>query len=194
MQATLRESIVGQFLNRVSHGKILPYPEERPGFVVPEHFLLRKGDNQQITEKNRQTTPPSSQTTRAPTPEGTPRRGDSDCQTLTDATAQRIRDKLQHPQNNVLEEGKDRHLVGWYSDDDPENPQNWSKPRKTLLMSQMMLLTFAMYVGSAIYTPSIPGVVQEFGVSQTKAILGLSLYVLGYGMGVSPSLSHTLLY
>lgn len=46
-----------------------------------------------------------------------------------------------------------------------------------------MLLTFSVYIGSAIYTPSIPGVMERFNVSQTKAILGLALYVLGYGIG-----------
>ena len=38
-------------------------------------------------------------------------------------------------------------------------------------------------MGSAIYTPSVQGVSQKFGVSITAAELGLSLYVLAYGMG-----------
>lgn len=38
-------------------------------------------------------------------------------------------------------------------------------------------------MGSAIYSPSIPGVMKEFGVTTEEASLGLSLYVLAYGMG-----------
>ena len=41
------------------------------------------------------------------------------------------------------------------------------------------LLTFSVYIGSAIYTPAIPGLMKAFGVSLTKGTLGLTLYVLG---------------
>lgn len=45
------------------------------------------------------------------------------------------------------------------------------------------LLTFSIYIGSAIYTAGLQQITQVFGVSQTVAILGLTLYVLGYGLG-----------
>jgi hypothetical protein len=41
------------------------------------------------------------------------------------------------------------------------------------------LLTFSVYIGSAIYTPAIPGLMEAFDVSLAKATLGLTLYVLG---------------
>lgn len=43
--------------------------------------------------------------------------------------------------------------------------------------------TLAVYMGSAIYAPSEPGVIEAFGVSETVASLGLALYVLAYGIG-----------
>ncbi|KAI9043186.1 uncharacterized protein KD926_004369 [Aspergillus affinis] len=46
-----------------------------------------------------------------------------------------------------------------------------------------MILTFAIYIGSAIYSPGIPGVATEFGVSTIASTLGLTLFVLGYGIG-----------
>ena len=49
--------------------------------------------------------------------------------------------------------------------------------------SLIWLLTFAIYVGSAIYTPGIPGVAEQFGVSNVAATLGLTLFVAGYGLG-----------
>ena len=45
------------------------------------------------------------------------------------------------------------------------------------------LLTFSIYIGSAIYTSGLRDITREFAVSQTVAVLGLTLYVLGYGMG-----------
>lgn len=48
----------------------------------------------------------------------------------------------------------------------------------------MALLTFAVYVGSAIYTAGIAGpnsIMSEFDVSMTTALVGLTVFVLGYG-------------
>jgi MFS transporter, DHA1 family, multidrug resistance protein len=45
------------------------------------------------------------------------------------------------------------------------------------------LLTFSIYIGSAIYTAGIMDVEQTFGVSQVAATLGLTLFVAGYGTG-----------
>lgn len=74
-------------------------------------------------------------------------------------------------------------LVDFYTTDDPANPQNWSLRRKGIATLQICLYTLAVYMGSAIYTPSIPGIQEEFGVSITVASLGLALYVLAYGIG-----------
>lgn len=40
------------------------------------------------------------------------------------------------------------------------------------------LYTFAVYVGSSLYTSSQPQVMKLFGVTHTEASLGLALYVL----------------
>jgi MFS transporter, DHA1 family, multidrug resistance protein len=45
------------------------------------------------------------------------------------------------------------------------------------------LYTMAVYMGSSIYAPSEPGVMKEFGVSAQAASMGLSFFVLGYGLG-----------
>lgn len=47
---------------------------------------------------------------------------------------------------------------------------------------------------SAIYTAGLEGVMQQFGVSQVVALLGLTLFVLGYATGpmILVSSSHTL--
>ncbi|KZV63630.1 putative caffeine resistance protein 5 [Peniophora sp. CONT] len=81
------------------------------------------------------------------------------------------------------EQGLDYLLVDWYCDKDPDNPQNWSDSKKAWVMFQTCFLTFSIYIGSSIYTSGLPGVMQEFGVSQVSAVLGLTLFVLGYGIG-----------
>jgi DHA1 family multidrug resistance protein-like MFS transporter len=74
-------------------------------------------------------------------------------------------------------------LVDWYTTDDPDNPQNWSQGKKMFVLIQICLYTFAMYGGSSIYVVSEGGVMARFGVGPAAAALGLSLYVIGYGLG-----------
>ncbi|KAK6379965.1 uncharacterized protein PV06_00160 [Exophiala oligosperma] len=74
-------------------------------------------------------------------------------------------------------------LVDWYTTDDAENPQNWSRGKKAVVVLQIYLYTLAVYMGSAIFTPSEPYIVEKMGVSPNVAALGLSMYVLGYGIG-----------
>ena len=74
-------------------------------------------------------------------------------------------------------------LVDWYTTDDPENPQNWFFGKKFVVLLQILLYTMGVYMGSAIYSPSIPGVMQRFGVEIGAASMGLSMYVLAYGIG-----------
>ncbi|KYK59613.1 hypothetical protein DCS_00745 [Drechmeria coniospora] len=74
-------------------------------------------------------------------------------------------------------------LVDWYYSDDPDDPHNWSNGKRALISVIICLYTFVVYATSAIYTSSTYGIMEEFGVSQLEATLGLSLYVLGYGIG-----------
>lgn len=74
-------------------------------------------------------------------------------------------------------------LVDWYTTDDPENPQNWSFGKKAVVLAQILIYTVSVYMGSAIYTPSILGVMEQFGVNLQLALMGISMYVLAYGIG-----------
>ncbi|OTB09775.1 hypothetical protein K445DRAFT_311111 [Daldinia sp. EC12] len=75
------------------------------------------------------------------------------------------------------------YVVDWYGPDDPENPQNWSKNWKLLVAFLMCILNFSFYIASSIYVPGTPSIMQDFGVSEIVATLGLSLFTLGYGLG-----------
>jgi len=74
-------------------------------------------------------------------------------------------------------------LVDWYATDDLDNPQNWAFAKKAIVLGQILMYTMGVYMGSAIYSPSIPGVMERFGVEIGAASLGLSMYVLAYGIG-----------
>src|ERR1700759_2008566 len=74
-------------------------------------------------------------------------------------------------------------LVDWYTTDDPSNPQNWSTPKKSFVLLQLCLYSFAAYGASSMYVPGEADVAERFHVSATPASLGLALYVVGYGVG-----------
>lgn len=72
--------------------------------------------------------------------------------------------------------------VDWI-ENDIQNPRNWSTGKKVFVTFQICLLTTAVYMGSAIYTAGIVDIQHDFNVSQTSALVGLTLFVLGYALG-----------
>ena len=60
---------------------------------------------------------------------------------------------------------------------------NWSRGKRFLVTGLICLLTFAVYIGSAIYSAGEMGVEMQFHVAQVPATLGLTLFVAGYGLG-----------
>ncbi|KAK2626858.1 hypothetical protein QTJ16_004033 [Diplocarpon rosae] len=81
------------------------------------------------------------------------------------------------------EKGRDVTIVTWFGDNDPENPLNWSTGKKVFVTAMICLLTFSVYIGSAIYSAGTMEITEVFGVSQVAATLGLTLFVAGYGLG-----------
>lgn len=71
----------------------------------------------------------------------------------------------------------DPNIVTWYSEHDPANPQNWSITKKCIFTAQLSILTFSIYIGSAIYSVGYGSLIPEFGITQTVATLGLTLFV-----------------
>jgi DHA1 family multidrug resistance protein-like MFS transporter len=72
-------------------------------------------------------------------------------------------------------------LVSWYSDDDPDNPHNWSFLKK-IWIALLLVYTVSVYIGSSVYTASEHDAASIFGISDVAAALGLSLYVIAYGI------------
>ncbi|KAJ7138524.1 major facilitator superfamily domain-containing protein [Mycena crocata] len=182
VQDLIRDSTFGQIVNYLSSGRIFPYPEQRPDYVVPKHFLLPSSERAELeaatsdaaticgdTEKSKKGSQNSS-------PPDTEIRRESTMTTLAaDIESQKqVDDATTVP---------DPYLIGWDGDSDPENPRNWSFSKRAFVAFNISFLTFSIYIGSAIYTSSIPGLMADFNVSLTTATLGLTLYVLAYGIG-----------
>ncbi|KAF7327899.1 Benomyl methotrexate resistance protein [Mycena kentingensis (nom. inval.)] len=169
-----RDATLGQIINWVSGGRLLPYPEQRADYVVPKRYLL----------PSKSLEPPTSDTATicndkeksgAKTPASPP-----DTELKREATL------VEDAEDGRVSEGTkipDPYLVEWDGPSDPENPRNWTFKKRAFTAFCISLLTFSIYIGSAIYTPSIPGLMVEYNISLTHATLGLTLYVLGYGIG-----------
>ncbi|KAJ5691639.1 MFS general substrate transporter [Penicillium malachiteum] len=149
MSFHMHTSMFGQIVRFLSNGKAFQYPDE----IDPSLWKLAvEGD----------------------IPERLPSKGSSD------------EEKNEHdgnisPPKQILDDrtgDQNLLLIGWYGPDDPENPQNWSNTTKHLIAFQMCVLNFAVYIVSSIYTPGEPYLMDEFGVSETVAILALSLFTL----------------
>lgn len=237
----LREATIGELLNNLSGGRILPYPDQRPDYVIPEKYLatapmstdttmVREGKPSQDAGSLRMSTSekpgdelkgddgdaPSTRVGSAYIPpeeaDASASKWNSDAPTRI-ASSDRIvppakgektdkaleagnvdeemaaRDVEGHPEelDKALENAKaelgNYILVDWDGEDDPENPRNWSFGKRNFVLFQICLLTFSVYIGSAIYTASIPYVTQAFGVANVTAELGLSLFIFGYAVG-----------
>lgn len=182
MTSLLRDAPFGQLVRLLTKNKYFQYPEEQPGFQLPDAWLQLLNDPVlgpfQSDEKPQQLPTPAEPISRAST---------STIVSNTDARLEADeRHEIEKTQSIPIVPKRTKDgaiLVDWYTTDDPENPHNWSNTKRALLSILICLYTFVVYTTSAIYTSSTEGIMEEFGVSTLLATLGLSLYVLGYGTG-----------
>ncbi|KAI1024503.1 hypothetical protein LB503_007088 [Fusarium chuoi] len=60
---------------------------------------------------------------------------------------------------------------------------NWSKARKWTVTLTLSWVCFAVAFASAVITPGIAGVVERFDASSEVALLTITLFVYGFGIG-----------
>lgn len=184
---------VGRAINSLSRGRLLQTPDQRAGWQIAASIAsklgrIRVGDaakapleeeassaeKEHINDVETACQPAADErflqsTSSRILPEGKSlSRFESMSRSLTLPTAKRAADVI---------------IVDWYGPDDEENPKNWALSRKVVVTLAICFLTFSVYGGSSMITPSIPGLVEEFGVSQTKGVLTLSVFILGYAVG-----------
>lgn len=179
MKELLRDSIFGKCVRFVTRQRYFQYPEESDSSIWKQYIDPEKSGNQAL------------RTSSLPTQSGTDR-GESDDERKNSTDPEKPRDGSDsespapaggNQDNAAAENGRDLQMVDWYGPDDPDNPQNWSMGKKFFVTFTLCLLTFSIYIGSAIFSAGILDIEREFGVSQVAAILGLTLFVAGYGLG-----------
>lgn len=179
MSELIRDTVFGHFLRYISKGKLLTREEDRNPSVWQKFIDKEKsgrmahhghtGEEEEEKEEEASGGAPSS---------ATPNSSDTGIDGRQNGTRNEVSGVKVDP-----EKGKDVHIVDWYGPDDAENPLNWSKVKKFFVTFEICLLTFSVYIGSAIYSAGEMGVEERFHVSQVAATLGLTVFVAGYGLG-----------
>ncbi|RKL19103.1 hypothetical protein BFJ70_g14039 [Fusarium oxysporum] len=64
-----------------------------------------------------------------------------------------------------------------------ERPVNWPSSKKWSIVVSTSLATFVVSFGSSVYSAAIPHIQARFSVSPDTALLGITLYVIGFALG-----------
>ncbi|PGH27592.1 hypothetical protein AJ80_00834 [Polytolypa hystricis UAMH7299] len=72
--------------------------------------------------------------------------------------------------------------VDW-EENEPENPRNWPLKYKGMAIGIQSWNTFTVVLYSTSYTAGLAEMAKEFGISQTVATLGLTVYLIGLAVG-----------
>lgn len=209
MTDILREAPLGQLIRWVTSNRVLQYPEEKPGFELPETYRsLLNSPDERTGSSGAKSAGYTSDDTASPETHDLekkdthiehPRQGDVEALGLRRTKSRLDTTPYTEERREIEAElalqrtattpivpqmtANGKVLVDWYTTDDPANPQNWSNGKRFLISLIICLYTFVVYTGSAIYTSSEQGVMEKFNVGPTAASLPLSLYVLAYGLG-----------
>lgn len=195
LYSVIQDAPFGQLVRLVTKNRYFKYPEELSDFEIPWEKAVLGEKDKQIEAAVDQVSSSSEIDVEALTQIATVRSINAAGRALSrESTKPWTADRLEaeqaeeadRTQSAVIVPTKTADgitLVDWYTTTDKANPQNWPASRKRLVSICIFFYTFAAYCASAIYTPSTEGLMQCFDVSLTKAALGLSVYVLGYGTG-----------
>jgi len=99
---------------------------------------------------------------------------------------------LKEVQSNRTGRTERYELVTWKIND-PENPKNWSKAYKWWCTMTVAMTCFVVAFNSAVITADVGGVAKSFDVSEEVALLTITLFVVGFGVGklMQQNLLHT---
>lgn len=192
--ALLRDTTLGLVIRYLSGNKVLQYPEEKyPDYYKKKYSEEAQDEKQrEVDQANRR----SEENWRRENPRDAAaedRRASSDL-TLNESPdrqkdangsgsdSEDNADGRQKKPHHDEERGQDVNLVN-FEPQDPENPMNWSFGKKAFTTGMLCVLTFSIYIGSAIYSAGATSVEEQFHVSESVAVLGLSAFVAGYGLG-----------
>ncbi|KAL7904448.1 MFS general substrate transporter [Trichoderma velutinum] len=70
-----------------------------------------------------------------------------------------------------------------FSPNDSGNSKGWSKAYKWYCTMVVAFTCFSVTLASVVITADIPGIMEQFNVSEEVALLTISLFVVGFGVG-----------
>ena len=76
------------------------------------------------------------------------------------------------------------HELVTFTVNDPENPKNWSKAYKWYCTMIVAFTCFVAAFCSAVVTADLGGPSRTFNISQEVSLLTITLFVIGFGVGV----------
>ncbi|KUI55667.1 hypothetical protein VP1G_03029 [Cytospora mali] len=80
--------------------------------------------------------------------------------------------------------GKEKHYdLVTFTPGDPENPKNWSKACKWYITMVVAVTCFVVAFTSSVVTADFIGVEETFNVSEEVALLTVTVFVIGFGVG-----------
>jgi hypothetical protein len=77
----------------------------------------------------------------------------------------------------------DQGIIGWDSQDDPENPQNFPMGQKWGLLALMSAISFISPLASSMFSPAVNYVATDLHVyNETLISFSVSIFLLGYAV------------
>jgi hypothetical protein len=80
-------------------------------------------------------------------------------------------------------DGQNHYKLVTFTPKDPRNPKNWSKAYKWYCTMVVAITCFVVAFSSAVVTADLVGVQETFNVSQEVALLTITVFVVGFGVG-----------
>lgn len=78
---------------------------------------------------------------------------------------------------------KKEYQLVTFTPGDPENPKNWSKLYKWYCTMVVATTCFVVAFASSVITADLVGVEETFDVSEEVALLSITVFVIGFGIG-----------
>ena len=187
MYDTIRASPFGLVARYITKDRLFTYPEERHGFQLPHNYASPSDRNSvhslvpsidSIDDKRKSEIPsevPSERLNEVQRPSEHTKLEDRTTNLDVDIEKKQVLEP--QPSNPGL------IIVTWYSDDDQENPLNWKKWKKVWVGTVILLYTLSVYISASLYTAAIPTMQEKWSLGTVAVSVGLSIYVIGYGLG-----------
>ncbi|GAA6002029.1 hypothetical protein JCM10207_003045 [Rhodosporidiobolus poonsookiae] len=182
----VRDSTFGQLVNLASRGRLFPYADQRPDYVVPQRYLAAAPASVPLTAS------PTAADSRPAANElgsslaqadGATLVGDGDCAFEQDNNHAEDVEKGAARPVALPPLAEDYPYLVRFEEDDSDRPLNWSTRKRLFIGGLICFFNFAVYVGASVYTSSITSLMEDFGVGHVAATAGLTLFVAAYGIG-----------